>query len=265
SVPIGRPIANTRVYVLDARQQPVPVGVTGELYIGGDGTSLGYLQREELTAERFLLDPIMPESGERFYRTGDLVRWLPSGDIEFIGRRDNQVKLRGVRIELGEIESVVAADPAVSEALALVREVAPGDSRLLCYYVPAAGATAEQGRIRAALRRSLPQTMLPSALVELPSFPLTPNGKVDRRALPLPAVSAPRSVDYKPPRTTIEHELVQVWEQLLEKRPIGVREDFFELGGHSLLAVRMLAEIGRLRGRHVPLSWLFESSTIEAL
>jgi len=265
SVPIGRPIANTRVHVLDARQQPVPVGVTGELYIGGDGTAFGYLQRDELTAERFVRDPMAPGSSDRLYRTGDLVRRLPGGDIEFVGRRDNQVKLRGVRIELGEIEAVVAADPAVSEALALVREVAPGDSRLLCYYVPAPDATVDQGRIRAALRRALPQTMLPSALVELPAFPLTPNGKIDRRALPMPAVRTPRAPTYKAPRTTIEHELVQVWERLLEKRPIGVREDFFELGGHSLLAVRMLAEIGRLRGRHVPLSWLFEASTIETL
>jgi amino acid adenylation domain-containing protein len=265
SVPIGRPIANTRVYVLDAHQQPVPVGVTGELYIGGDGTAFGYLERDELTTERFVRNPVVAGSTERIYRTGDLVRWLPTGDIEFVGRRDNQVKLRGVRIELGEIEAVVAADPAVSAALALVREVAPGDTRLLCYYVPAAGAAPEQGRIRAALRRALPQTMLPSAVIELPAFPLTPNGKIDRRALPLPAARTPRAPSYKAPRTTIEHELVHVWEQLLERQPIGVREDFFELGGHSLLAVRMLAEIGRLRGRHVPLSWLFESSTIEAL
>jgi amino acid adenylation domain-containing protein len=265
SVPVGRPIANTRVYVLDRRGGLVPVGVPGELHVAGDGNALGYLNRPDLTAERFVPNPVLPASGERLYRTGDLVRWMPNGEIEFIGRADNQVKIRGVRIELGEIEAVLGAEPGVGEALAMVREVAPGDSRLVCYYVPTAGAAPEEARLRAALRRVLPQNMMPSAIVALPAFPITRNGKVDRQALPMPKVAAQRAADYEPPRTTIEHELVQIWERLLDRRPIGIREDFFEIGGHSLLAVRMLAEVARVRGRHVPLAWLFETSTIQTL
>jgi len=160
---------------------------------------------------------------------------------------------------------VISAEAGVASALAMVREVAPGDARLLCYYVPTAGATPDEPRIRAALRRVLPQNMMPSALVALAEFPITRNGKVDRQALPLPRIALQRSAEYKAPRTTIEHELVQIWEKLLDRHPIGIREDFFEIGGHSLMAVRMLAEIARARGRHVPLAWLFESSTIEAL
>ncbi|MBW8770258.1 MAG: amino acid adenylation domain-containing protein, partial [Gemmatimonadetes bacterium] len=265
TIPVGSPIANTRVYVLDRRGALVPVGVPGELHVAGDGTAIGYLNRPDLTAERFIANPLDPSSGERLYRTGDLARWMPGGEIEFIGRADNQVKIRGVRIELAEIEAVISAEAGVAGALAMVREVAPGDARLLCYYVPTAGETPDEPRIRAALRRVLPQNMMPSALVALPEFPLTRNGKVDRQALPLPQVALQRTAEYKAPRTTIEHELVQIWEKLLDRRPIGIREDFFEIGGHSLMAVRMLAEIARVRGRHVPLAWLFESSTIEAL
>jgi amino acid adenylation domain-containing protein len=263
TVPVGRPISNTRVYVLDRRGRLAPIGVPGELHIAGDGTALGYLNREELTAERFVTNPFAAD--ERMYRTGDLVRWLPSGQIEFIGRADNQVKIRGVRIELGEIETVLAAEPGVGEALAVVREIAPGDSRLICYYVPRPGESPEQTRLRAALRRVLPQNMMPSAIVQLDAFPITRNGKVDRKALPMPELAAASTAVYKKPRTTIEHEMVQIWEKLLDRRPIGVREDFFELGGHSLLAVRMLSEVARVRGRHIPLAWLFESSTIELL
>jgi amino acid adenylation domain-containing protein len=264
-VPVGRPIANTRVYLLDRRGRLVPVGVPGELHVAGDGNAIGYLNRPDLTAERFIPNPVLPDSGERLYRTGDLARWMPNGEIEFIGRADTQVKIRGVRIELGEIEAVLGAEPGVGEALAMVREIAPGDSRLVCYYVPTAGASPEESRLRAALRRVLPQNMMPSAIVALPEFPITRNGKVDRQALPLPKLAAQRAADYVPPRTTIEHELVQIWERLLDRRPIGIREDFFEIGGHSLLAVRMLADVARVRGRHVPLAWLFETSTIETL
>jgi amino acid adenylation domain-containing protein len=265
TVPVGRPIANTRVYVLDRRGGLVPVGVPGELHVAGDGNAIGYLNRPDLTTERFVPNPVLPDSGERLYRTGDLARWMPSGEIEFIGRADNQVKIRGVRIELGEIEAVLGAEPGVGEALAMVREVSPGDARLVCYYVPTAGAAPEDARLRAALRRVLPQNMMPSAIVPLAAFPLTRNGKVDRQALPVPQVATTRAVDYEPPRTTIEHELVQIWERLLDRKPIGIRDDFFEIGGHSLLAVRMLADIARVRGRHVPLAWLFETSTTQTL
>ena len=190
---------------------------------------------------------------------------MPSGEIEFIGRADNQVEDPRRPHRAAEIEAVISAEAGVASALAMVREVAPGDARLLCYYVPTPGATPDEPRIRAALRRVLPQNMMPSALVALPKFPITRNGKVDRQALPLPRLALQRSAEYKAPRTTIEHELVQIWEKLLDRHPIGIREDFFEIGGHSLMAVRMLAEIARVRGRHVPLAWLFESSTIEAL
>ena len=268
TVPIGRAVANTRCYVLDASLEPVPVGVPGELYLAGRQVGVGYLKRAELTAERFVSDPYADPAREpaaRMYRTGDRVRWLPDGTIEYLGRLDFQVKLRGVRIELGEIESVLNADPDVSEALALVREVTPGDQRLICYFVPVPGAKPDEERIKTALRKVLPQGMMPSAFIALAEFPTTRSGKVDRQALPLPEPGTMRSATYKKPRTTIEHELVQIWEMLLGRRPIGIREDFFELGGHSLLAVRMLAEVARLRGRHVPLAWLFESSTVERL
>jgi len=262
-VPIGRPVANTRCYVLGKSLEPMPVGVPGELYLAGRQVGAGYLQRPELTAERFVpdvfADPVL-EPGARMYRTGDRVRWLPDGTIEYLGRFDFQVKLRGVRIELGEIETVLNADPTVQEALVLVR-----DDRLVCYYVAVPGATADEERIRTEMRRVLPQSMVPSAFVALDTFPTTRSGKIDRNALPMPAAAPVQGVEYKAPRTTIEHELVQIWEMLLDKRPIGIREDFFELGGHSLLAVRMMAEVARVRGRHIPLTWLFESSTIETL
>jgi amino acid adenylation domain-containing protein len=265
---IGRPVANTRCYVLDEAQQLVPVGVPGELYLAGRQVGAGYLRRPELTAERFVADPFadpVQEPGARMYRTGDRARWTADGTIEYLGRLDFQVKLRGFRIELGEIEAVIAAEADVAEALATVREVVPGDSQIVCYFVPVAGVKPDHERLRAAMSRVLPSSMIPSAIVELDAFPLTSSGKINRQALPMPQTASLRTARYWAPRTTIEHEMVQIWEKLLDRRPIGIRDDFFELGGHSLLAVRMLAEVGRYRGRSIPLAWLFESSTIEAL
>jgi amino acid adenylation domain-containing protein len=267
-VPIGRPVANTRCYVLDEAKRLVPVGVPGELYLAGRQVGVGYLLRPELTDERFVVDPYADpvlEPGARMYRTGDRVRWQDDGTIEYLGRLDFQVKIRGLRIELGEIETTLTQQPGVQSAVVVVREDTPGDQRLVAYCVVEPGAEpAAPETLRRALKASLPPFMVPAAFVMLPEWPLNASGKLDRSALPLPAATARRR-KYRAARTTIEHELVQVWESLLGVSPIGMHDDFFELGGHSLLAVRMLVEVARLRGRTIPLTWLFESSTIHSL
>ena len=265
---IGRPIANTRVFVLDPHGAPVPVGLPGELFIGGAGVARGYHARPELTAERFRPDPFaIGQTSARLYRTGDRVRWTSDGQLQYLGRLDHQVKLRGFRIELGEVEAALAAHPAVLDAVAIVREDEPGNPYLVAYVVlndRAAGPPASA--LAGALRERLPAFMVPSAIVALPAIPRTPNGKLDRAALPAPERSvAADDGSYVAPRSTIEHQFVQTWESLLAARPIGIRDDFFELGGHSLLAVRMLAEMERLTGRRLPLSALFESAKIEHL
>jgi thioesterase domain-containing protein len=272
-VPIGRPIANASVYVLiwpngdGSRCELAPIGVPGELCIGGVGLAHGYLNRPELTDEKFIRSPFGAYPAARLYRTGDRARYRADGTLEYLGRMDNQVKLRGFRVELGEIEAALRALPEVESAAVLMREDTPGDQRLVAYCIATPGMRQpadEHAAIRAALKRSLPEFMVPSAFVWLDEWPLNANGKLDRRRLPAPAGSAPVA-GYTPPRTTIEHELVQIWEGLLDRRPIGKHDDFFELGGHSLLAVRMLVEVSRLRGRQIPLAWLFESSTVEGL
>ncbi len=262
---IGRPIPTTTLYVLDRSLQPVPIGVAGELCVGGLGVARGYLNRPELNAERFGPDPYASEAGALLYRSGDLGRQLPSGEIEYIGRRDHQVKLRGHRIELGEIEAALLKEHGVRQAVVLVREDSPGDQRLVAYIVLAEGITATPAVFRDGLRLSLPEIMIPSAMEFLDRIPLTGNGKVDLRALPVPRTAA-GGKPYREPRHTIEHEIVQIWESLLSPgRPISVLDDFFEIGGHSLLAIKMLAQIERIRGQRVPLAWLFESSTVAAL
>jgi len=260
---IGRPIPTLTMYVLDELLQPVPVGVTGEICVGGLGVARGYLNRPELSAERFVTDPF--GRGKRLYRSGDLGRLMPSGEVEYLGRRDHQVKLRGHRIELGEIESALVQHPDVSEAVAMVREDSPGDQRLVTYIVANAFPPPDIGVLRDWLRQSLPEVMVPAAFMFLDRLPLTSNGKVDRKALPIPQGGLLKRA-HQSPRSTIEHELVQIWGKLLSPgRPISALDDFFEIGGHSLLAIRMLAEIERVRGQRVPLAWLFESSTVEKL
>jgi amino acid adenylation domain-containing protein len=269
-VPIGRPVANTRCYVLNDANGLTPVGVPGELYLAGRQVGLGYLRRPELTDERFVPDPFadpLLEPEARMYRSGDRVRWLDDGTIEYLGRFDFQVKIRGLRVELGEIETALTQQAGVQSAVVVVREDVPGDQRLVAYCIaqPGADASAYSAEaLRSALKVTLPPFMIPTAFVWLPEWPINASGKLDRSALPAPAGTS-RKRDYRAPRTTIEHELVPVWESLLGISPIGVHDDFFELGGHSLLAVRMLVEVARLRGRQIPLSWLFESSTIHAL
>lgn len=263
---IGRPIANTQVYLLDSRQQPVPVGAPGELYVGGVGLARGYLNRPELTAERFIPDPFSGEPGARLYRTGDLARYLPDGNIDFLGRADNQVKVRGHRIELEEIETVLSQHPSVRESAVAVREDVPGDQRLAAYYVPVDSATPLAGELRRFLKGRLPDYMVPGVFVPLQALPLSPNGKVNRRALPPPRPEwAERNEALIAPRDALERRLVEIWEEILGVRPVGVTDDFFELGGHSLLAAAMFARVQKAVGRKLPLTTLFQAPTIARL
>ncbi|MDX2093988.1 MAG: amino acid adenylation domain-containing protein, partial [Kofleriaceae bacterium] len=261
-LPIGRPIGNTQVYVLDAHQQPVPIGVIGELYIGGDGVARGYLNQPALTAERFLADPFRGEPSARMYRTGDLARYLPDGNLEFLGRNDHQVKIRGYRIELGEIEAVVAAHASVREVTVLAREDQPGDKVLVAYVVGRDGAP-DLEALRTHTSASLPGYMVPSTFVVLEAFPLTRNGKLDRKALPAPdAMQSKRA--YEAPQGALEELLAQIWRELLRLEQVGRNDNFFELGGHSLLAIRLLAQLRR-RGWTVEVRTLFATPSLGAL
>jgi len=260
SVPIGRPIANTRVYVLDRAMQPVPVGVLGELHVGGPGVARGYLRRPDLTAERFVPDPY-GVSGERLYRTGDLARWRADGTIEFAGRMDNQVKIRGFRVEPGEIEAVLGEHPGVLRAT-VTTTTRGGDRALVAHVVPRPGQAVPAHALRQHLADRLPPHMVPSSFVILDALPLTPSGKVDRRALPAPA---PERGDIVAPRDPLEAALARRWEDLLGVRPVGVTDDFFQLGGHSLLAVRLVRQIEELCGVTLPLATLYARTTVESL
>ncbi|MBV9926801.1 MAG: amino acid adenylation domain-containing protein [Acidobacteria bacterium] len=266
SVPIGRPVSNTRLYVLDAQLRPVPVGVAGELYVGGDGLARGYLNRPGLTAERFVPDPFSGEPGARLYRTGDLARYLPSGEIDFVGRADNQIKLRGFRVELGEVESALALHPSVREAVVMAGENGDREKGLVAYVVAARGAAPAASELRTHLRERLPDYMLPSAFVRLECLPLTPNGKVDRRALPKPGARDPEAQgDFEPPRTPDEEALAKIWSEVLGVGRVGVEDNFFELGGHSLLATQVVSRVHRDLGVELRLRSLFESPTLSGL
>jgi amino acid adenylation domain-containing protein len=265
-VPIGRPIANTQLYVLDAAMAPVPVGIAGELFIGGIQVGVGYHNRPDLTSEKFVADPFSEVAGARLYRTGDSVRWLEDGAIEYLGRLDFQVKLRGFRIELGEIEAALDACDGVRDSAVVLRTDGGGESRLVAYYVASGEERPTSAQLRAWLEQTLPAHMIPSAFVALDVMPLSPSGKLDRRALPTPTLEALDGARrHVPARTMVEHQLSSIWQSLLEHRPIGVQDDFFELGGHSLLALRMLADIERQTGRRLPLASLFDGATIEQL
>ncbi len=312
-IPIGRPFANTRLYVLDARDRPAPVGVHGELYLGGQGLARGYRGRPDQTAERFLPDPFAGAPGARMYRTGDRARFLADGNVEFIGRIDHQVKLRGFRVELSEIEAVLLQHPAVGEAAVTVREGGPGGQRLVAYVVPAQqperestkdtkdtnGSVQERAvaqshdpssddaerntqhtklntplgeelktqnsELRTYLRGRLPDYMVPASYVFLETLPLTPAGKIDRRALPAPEPGREGAAAFVAPRDSWEQGLAQIWEELLNMRPVGATDNFFDLGGHSLLAVRLAAQVQERLGRRLPLAALFQSPTVEDL
>jgi amino acid adenylation domain-containing protein len=265
TVPIGKPIANTTIYILDGFLQPVPIGVHGEIYIGGDGLARGYLNRPELTAEKFVPDPFGKSPG-RLYRTGDIARFLPDGSVEFVGRADNQVKLRGFRIELGEIEAVLSGHPDVKQCAVLCREDRPGDKRIVAYVASDGSQTLTTRELRSFLQTRLPEYMVPSSFVLLESLPITPNGKVDRRALPAPDESrADLSSGYVAPRTPAEEALTKIWAEALQVERVGIQDNFFELGGHSLLAVRLFGRIEKVFGKKLPLSLLFSAPTIQKL
>lgn len=262
-VPIGRPVANTQIYILDQRLQPVPVGVPGELYIGGVQVGRGYHNRPELTAEKFVPNPFSKDSVARMYRTGDLGRYLPDGNIEYLGRMDHQVKIRGFRIELGEIESVLASHPGVGESLVIAREDRPGDKRLVAYFAPRGRQVPESGELRNLLKRKLPDYMVPNDYVALKEMPISPNGKVDRKGLPLPERRA-HDEGYVAPRDEFERYLCEAWAGVLGLERVGIRDNFFDLGGHSLLAVQLWLRVQEIMpGEPLSLSALIEAPTVE--
>ncbi|HEX8821363.1 MAG TPA: amino acid adenylation domain-containing protein, partial [Archangium sp.] len=262
--PIGRPLAGTRAYVLDASLRPVSTGAHGELYVGGAGVSRGYLGRPELTAERFLPDPFSEEPGARLYRTGDVARWLPDGQLEFLGRADSQVKLRGYRIEVGEIEAALRAAPGIREAVVALRPGASGEPRLVAWVVPVDGQGPSVRELRERLRERLPEYMVPAAFVSLEALPLTTSGKVDRRALPAPERSREESASHEPPRTPAEQALAEVWAQVLGHERVGIHDNFFELGGDSILAIQILSRAAQA-GIHLTAKQLFSQPTIARL
>jgi acyl-CoA synthetase (AMP-forming)/AMP-acid ligase II len=264
SLPIGRPIGNTTAYILDPHGEPVPVGVTGELYIGGAGVARGYLNRPDLTAERFVADPFAAESGAQMYRTGDLARHRGDGNIEFLGRADSQVKLRGYRIELSEIEARIGEWDAVGDVAVLVREDHPGDKRLVAYYTAAtSGQAVTSEQLRTRLSAVLPEYMVPSAYVRLERLPLTPNGKVDRKALPAPDVDAYVTRAYEAPVGPVEETLARIWCDILKVERVGRHDDFFELGGHSLLALGLMERMRR-EGLQADATTVFVAPTLTA-
>jgi amino acid adenylation domain-containing protein len=272
-VTIGRPTPNNSVYILDRRLEPVPVGVVGELHTGGIGLARGYLNRPGLTAEKFIADPFSRTRGARLYKTGDLARYLPDGRIEFLGRRDHQVKVRGFRIELEEVETVLTRHKAVRQAVVLARDSEetgspgrPSGKRLVAYIVHATETPVTVTELRRYLGRELPDYMIPSAFVTLDEIPMTPNGKVDRSALPAPDLGRPDlEAVYVAPRTPVEAALAHIWRELLGLERIGAHDDFFDLGGHSLLATRVVSRIRSRLRLDLPLRRIFEAPTIAEL
>ncbi|MHA6940169.1 non-ribosomal peptide synthetase, partial [Ralstonia pseudosolanacearum] len=264
SVPLGRSVRNVRLYVLDAHRQPVPTGVAGEIYVGGAGVGRGYRNLPELTGACFLADPFHGEGQARMYKTGDLGRWLANGSLEYLGRSDDQVKLRGFRVELGEIGASLARCDGVREAAVLAREDAPGEPRLVAYYVAEPGAAVEASALRRHMQAQLPEHMVPAAYVRLEHLPLTPNGKLDRRALPAPAADAYARRRYVAPQGDVETMLAELWQDLLGVERVGRHDDFFELGGHSLLAMSLMARMDEL-GLSADVRVLFTQPTLAGL
>jgi acyl-CoA synthetase (AMP-forming)/AMP-acid ligase II len=268
SIPIGQPIANNTVYVLDPAGQPVPQGVPGELYIGGAGVARGYLGRPELTAERFVTDRFGGQGG-RLYRTGDLVRWRDDGILEFLGRIDHQVKIRGHRIELGEIEAALGEYPGVREAVVIPREDVPGDVRLVAYLVATdPDAEPSSRELKEYLREHLPEAMVPSHFIVLERFPQTPNKKIDRKALPAPMDATPRTKTGEgggAPASELEAKVLAVWQEVLQLPEIDIDDNFFDLGGHSLLAVKVHRRLNETLERSLAITDLFRFPTVKSL
>jgi amino acid adenylation domain-containing protein len=271
-IPIGRPIANTQIYLLDDQMQPVPVGVPGELYVSGDGLARGYFNRPELTAAKFVPNPFVgtrflgPQPGARLYKTGDWARYLSDGNIEYLGRLDHQVKLRGMRIELGEIESVLARHPAVRQAVVMAREDVPGDTRLVAYVVCHEKQTTTLDDLQSHVLKHLPNYMVPSAFVLLEALPLTPSGKIDRPALPAPDQARPELQSaFVVARTPLEETIAGIWSQVLEVEQVGIHDNFFALGGHSLLAMQVISRLRATFQVEVPLQSFLEAPTVAQL
>jgi acyl carrier protein len=266
SVPIGRPIANTQIYLLDQHLQPVPVGIPGELYIGGAGLARGYLNQPELTAEKFIPNHFSHEPKARLYKTGDLVRYLANGNMDYLGRTDHQVKLRGFRIELGEIETLLSQHPGVREAVVLIRENISGNKYLVAYMIPNQEQALISSELRNFLKEQLPQYMVPSAFVTLDTLPLTPNGKVDRKALPNPeSVRSELATAYVGPRTEMEQTIATVWQEVLGVEKLGMHDNFFDLGGHSLLMVQVHKKLQEIFKRDFLMTEMFKYPSISSL
>jgi amino acid adenylation domain-containing protein len=265
-IPIGKPIANTEIYILDPQIQPVPIGVVGELHIGGVGLATGYWQQPELTVEKFIPHPFSEIPNSRLYKTGDLARYLPDGNIECLGRIDNQVKIRGFRIELGEIETLLNQHPGVAQSTVIVREDVQGDRRLVAYIVLDRESTPNTSQLRQFLQQKLPDYLIPSAFVTLPTLPLTPNGKIDRSGLPEPdSASLNSDTNFVAPSNPTAEVLAKIWSQVLRVEQIGIHDNFFELGGHSLLATQVISRIRQAFSMEIPLQALFEQPTIAGL
>ncbi|HTU34003.1 MAG TPA: amino acid adenylation domain-containing protein [Candidatus Acidoferrum sp.] len=262
-VPIGRPIHNTQIYILDSNLKPVPPGEFGEIFIGGDGLARGYLNKPDVTAERFIRNPVPDQPSPRIYRTGDLGRFLPNGDIQYEGRCDHQIKIHGVRVEPEEIEKPVLEFPGVKQCLVMARADATGDKRLVAYMVPRPDQTIQLPALREYLTTKLPKYLVPSGFVCLPEFPVTFNGKIDRNALPDPEQPVGGNGVAEGPRDDIEYRLVTIWEDVLRVKPVGLRDNFFDLGGHSLLAARLLGRVEQSIGKELPLAALLDAPTIE--
>lgn len=261
-VPIGRPIANTQMYVLDSDLEPVQVGETGELYIGGEGLARGYLNRPELTAEKFIANPF--SAGTRLYKTGDMARYLPTGDIEFLGRTDHQVKIRGFRIELGEIESTLEERSDILHVAVTKSEVG-GEARLIAYFVSKPGIAPKGTDLQRWLKQKLPDYMIPAAFFKLDAMPLTYNGKIDRRALSRTTPEESTAEDFLPPRDRLETQLISIWEETLGRSGIGIRDNFFDVGGYSVLVAKVTRRIDEEWHRRLPIITLFRAPTIEQL
>ncbi len=263
-ISIGYPIDNTSVYILDAHQLPVPIGVAGILHIGGAGVSSGYLKRSDLTSEKFIHNPFEDDISSRIYNTGDMARYLPDGKIECLGRIDSQVKIRGFRIELGEIEAAVSTHPNINENVAVVTKTSFDDKQLVAYIVLKEKEKTTESEIREYLRQQLPEYMIPTRFIFIKAMPLTPNGKINRKALPKPNLKKNRQ-GYIQPRTSLEHELSRIWEDMLDVNPVGIFDNFFEIGGHSLLAVQLISKIKKRFKKELPIAALFQNNTIDKL
>ncbi|HEX2962083.1 MAG TPA: amino acid adenylation domain-containing protein, partial [Ignavibacteriales bacterium] len=264
-VPIGRPFSNMTLYVLDRNLEPLAPGLTGELYVGGKGLARGYLKRPDVTAEKFIPDPFSKIPGQRLYKTGDMARFLPDGNVEFLGRMDNQIKLRGLRVELGEIETAVSEFDNVRDSVVIAREDTPGDKKIVAYIVTRDGNTIPAPELKHFLADRLPEYMIPSAFVMLEKLPVTPNGKVDRRALPAPDVNEimkEMESNYVAPRSAADGVIASIWSGVLKVPKVGINDNFFELGGHSLLATQVISRIRTAFNIEIPLRSIFENPTV---